>query len=238
MTADETDRKRLRDLALTAPGPAPWFMPRTTPVDPSRRRSFRWRFSGAKGPGSYLVLLEDVSTEQPLYALAYVAWSLPARDGYVVSYFREAGFLTVEVHEVAALSGIGDLEDAKQQAQKTRHPVISRSSPARVERLEDSRAEGRHDAPRVEMCRDEEVLLLASGPPGAKAAASVYSWRPHEGYVEVFPQAWFNDSLDLGYQWITGVIRDPVTGHIVGHGIRLDPFELDESGTRYQRSLA
>ena len=88
------------------------------------------------------------------------------------------------------------------------------------------------------MCRDDEVSLLASGPPGAKAAASVYAWRPHQGTVDVFPQVWFNDSLDLGYKWITRVMRGPGSGHIVGHGIHLDPFQLDDSNTHIKRSLA
>jgi hypothetical protein len=172
-----------------------------------------------------------------VYALAYVAWSLPATDGYLVSYYREKGFLTVEVHDVASLTAVGDLELAKDEAQKEHHPVISASPPARMERLVDASEPGRHPAPRLEMCRDDEVLLLAAGPPGEKAAASIYSWRAHEGIVEVFPQEWFNNTLDLGYQWITGVTRDPVSGHIVGHGIRLDPFELDASNTQVKRSL-
>lgn len=212
-------------------------MPRTTPVDATGTRLFRWRFSGAKGPVSYLVLLEDQSSEAPMYALAYVAWSLPATDGYLVSYFRANGFLTVEVHDVANLTAIDDLELAKGEAEKARHPVITRSRPMQVERLSDALEPGTHPAPRLEMCRDDEVLLLGDGPPGAKAAASIYSWRAHEGAVEVFPQEWFNNTLDLGYQWITGVTRDSASGHIVGHGIRLDPFELDATNTRIKRSL-
>jgi hypothetical protein len=184
-----------------------------------------------------LILLEDQSSEMAMYALAYVAWSLPAKDGYLVAYYRDKGYLTFEVHDVTALTAIGDLELAKAKAEKERHPVISASQPARVERLEDALAPGTHPAPRLEVCRDDEVLLLANGPPGEKAAASIYSWRANEGTVEVFPQEWFNNTLDLGYQWITGVIRDPISGHIVGHGIRLDPFELDTGDTQVKRSL-
>lgn len=237
VTTPEPEKQRLRELALSAPGPAPWFMPRTTPVDPNGKRLFRWRFSGTTGSANYLILLENQSTEIALYALAYVAWSLPAIDGYIVSYYRDSGFLTVEVHDIPALRAIGDIEIAKDEVQRKRHPVISASPPSRVERLADALAPGMHPAPRLEMCRDDEVLLLAAGPPGESAAASIYSWRAHEGAVEVFPQEWFNSSLDLGYQWITGVIRDPVSGRIVGHGIRLDPFELDATNTQVKRAL-
>jgi hypothetical protein len=234
----DPERERLLALALSAPRLAPWFLPRTTPIDPSGRRQYRWRFSGAKGPGSWLDLLEETHSEEAVLALAYVAWSLSATDGYVVSYFRHDGFLTVEVFELARLKALGDLERAKQDAHDGHHPVIASEAPSRRERLRDALVAGRHEAPIVEICRDDEVLLLAAGPAGGRAAASVYAWSPHKGVVDVYPQEWFNDSLDLGYQWITGVIRDPVTGHIVGRGIRIDPFELDESNTQYRRSLA
>jgi len=53
------------------------------------------------------------------------------------------------------------------------------------------------------------------------------------GQVTVMPQRWFNEGkYDFGYQWITRVQRDPGTGRIVGEGIRLPPFRLDETGTK------
>jgi hypothetical protein len=57
--------------------------------------------------------------------------------------------------------------------------------------------------------------------------------------VHVLPRYWLVEGpFDLGYQWITGVTRDPSTGRIVGEGIRLSVFELDESGTRLLTSVA
>jgi hypothetical protein len=51
--------------------------------------------------------------------------------------------------------------------------------------------------------------------------------------VTVLPQRWFNEGrYDFGYQWITRVQREPVTGRIVGEGIRLGYFRLDASGTQ------
>ncbi len=49
--------------------------------------------------------------------------------------------------------------------------------------------------------------------------------------IEVLPQYWFTDNMfDIGYQWITQVARDPDSKKIVGSGIRVPDFELDERG--------
>jgi len=46
----------------------------------------------------------------------------------------------------------------------------------------------------------------------------------------IYPQDWFNEgSFDFGYQWATRVIRNPVTKHVQGEGIRIGSFVLDDS---------
>lgn len=51
--------------------------------------------------------------------------------------------------------------------------------------------------------------------------------------VFVMPQQWWNKSdADFGYQWISRVARDALSGLIVGDGVRIDPFVLDASGLK------
>jgi hypothetical protein len=38
------------------------------------------------------------------------------------------------------------------------------------------------------------------------------------------------ESFDFGYQWITRAVRDKDNNNIPGQGIRIDKFELDETG--------
>ena len=53
---------------------------------------------------------------------------------------------------------------------------------------------------------------------------------PKESRVEVYPQDWFNEgNLDYGYQWVTRVARDSISGKIFGEGIRISQFVLDSS---------
>jgi hypothetical protein len=59
---------------------------------------------------------------------------------------------------------------------------------------------------------------------------------PNQGLVQLHPQDWFNqdNEMDFGYQWITRAARDTKTGRIVGEGIRIGRFELDDSDRKLQ----
>ena len=62
------------------------------------------------------------------------------------------------------------------------------------------------------------------------SAACLFVLCPKEGRVEVYPQDWFNEgNLDYGYQWVTRVARDSISGKIFGEGIRISQFVLDSS---------
>jgi hypothetical protein len=43
--------------------------------------------------------------------------------------------------------------------------------------------------------------------------------------------------FDFGYQWITKVVRYSNSGRIVGTGIRLKNFILDESGRQIEKEF-
>lgn len=88
--------------------------------------------------------------------------------------------------------------------------------------------------------RFEETLVLAShaetnGYDKMSRAIFVFNWIKQQ--VEVFPQDWFNaGNYDFGYQWITRVARRS-DGSIIGDGIRLGSFELDETNRRINKWL-
>ena len=79
----------------------------------------------------------------------------------------------------------------------------------------------------------DEMLLLVPTPTSNDhdPALAIYAWEPASGRVTVFPQRWFTAAThDLGYEWVTQVARNPKSGRIVGAGIRLGAFELEEDG--------
>lgn len=58
-----------------------------------------------------------------------------------------------------------------------------------------------------------------------------------DGAVRIHPQDWFNldTTTDFGYQWITRAVRDKNTGRIVGQGIRIADFRLDNSNRQLMK---
>jgi len=66
----------------------------------------------------------------------------------------------------------------------------------------------------------------------------IFSIDTNSQTIFVMPQHWWNKSdVDFAYQWITRVAREPLSGLIVGDGIRVDPFVLDASGPTLNREI-
>ena len=82
------------------------------------------------------------------------------------------------------------------------------------------------------------MLADYAGPSGAdKMARAIFAFDWLKSQVEVIPQDWFNTgNYDFGYQWISRVARCS-DGSIVGDGIRLGRFELDETNRRIKKWL-
>lgn len=64
------------------------------------------------------------------------------------------------------------------------------------------------------------------------SSTAIVCFRTDKGEVEILPQDWFNQSteIDFGYQWITAAGRNSETGLLLGYGIRIANFELDQTG--------
>jgi hypothetical protein len=88
--------------------------------------------------------------------------------------------------------------------------------------------------------RFTESLVLSGhanvSEPGKRADAILaFNWHKHE--LQIFPQDWLNDGrYEVGYQWLTRAARQP-DGAIVGDGIRIGCFELDETNRQIKRWL-
>src|SRR5262249_7000796 len=113
-------------------------------------------------------------------------------------------------------------------------PPAAAVAPVEVHHLPGGLSGGTHKCQSSQHLKDvPELLLLAAGPRGERengAFTSIYRWRPSMGAVDVYPQIWFTaDKYDVGYQWITRVARDPRSARIVGDGLRIGRFVLDEN---------
>ena len=83
----------------------------------------------------------------------------------------------------------------------------------------------------------EMFILVHTNPPGEsqetrpKPHEAIYRVKPADGTVNVIPLDWYNHGdFDFGYEWVTQVALDSVTGKIVGNGVRLSPFLMEPDG--------
>ena len=76
----------------------------------------------------------------------------------------------------------------------------------------------------------EELPILCRSSGIASPDLALLVAKPNDGKYRLYPQDWFNLSdADFGYEWVTRVVRNPLTGHIHGEGFRINPFVLDDT---------
>jgi hypothetical protein len=216
-------------------GPAPWYWK----TFPSFGERYEWRFvsAGPIGyPNGHPALFErhprgvEGSAARPLLVVRIYARVLRSNEGHVLlrGPRRRASDLLIESF------ALGELRPVAEGAAAEREPLWTAAAPATdyltiPQALPAGRAPGRYVTRAASM--DLEVLLLADGPDSREAATSIYVWHPAVGTIDVIPLTWFReDTNDLGYEWITRVMRDPKTGNFFGDGMRMAPFELDGHG--------
>jgi hypothetical protein len=223
-------------LAESVVGPAPWYWK----AFPSFGEDYEWRFIANAGgyPNGNPVLFRNAGSAtdyQPVLLVRTYGRALHANVGHVLLWGprREQNDLLIETFDLSELRPIDVTakSDAERVWTTTAEPIDRISIPAA---LPAGRAPGRYVVRTASTLG--EVLMLAEGPSTHEAATSIYAWTPATGTVDVMPQPWFNEAIaDLGYEWITRVTRDPVSGHIFGDGIRIVPFELDANGALLRR---
>ena len=226
---------RLEKLLAAAPGPAPWSW-NSFPRFDVGAASWTWRSEPIPGRqfGDWPVLQRDADGVR-CFVPAFSTYVAAAGDGRLLAWRSGlSGELEIRLYPVTDLGAV----DLPSDPPRHRDIVSRRASELiRIPRLE----RGVHEdfAPRTPVAL-EELLLLAPRPAssGDEAALAIYVWRPSSGRITVSPQPWFTPAThDLGYEWVMKVARDPTTGRIVGGGMRLAPFELEDDDATVRRFL-
>ncbi len=138
----------------------------------------------------------------------------------------------VDLRKLQILDGVREAAGAMSEAGEHIYPV---PDAAHRHSIPKGLGAGLHAwTPPPWMTTQSELLALVYGPghPGPPPAPDLQVWclRPTEQEIEVIPQTWYNSGpYDHGYQWVTRVARVK-GGMIVGEGIRLGVFELDDTG--------
>lgn len=241
-----TRKMSLTGLIESTVGPAPWYW-KTFPNFERDGESLRWRFYGTTSKLAFVVVLEEPGVRaKPLLAVNTYMRPFVANPGYLGLWYpvHNGGRLEVTVFDLAQMRPIEGFTEKASRFKESRDSLLHSSPVAEQVRIPDQLPAGVHQglaASRADTLA--ELFLIADAPPAqsddpSAPETSIYVWHPATGEIQVLPQEWLTAAeYDIGYQWITRVTRDPETGHIIGDGIRLSQFELDDNGTRLLRTL-
>jgi len=224
-------------------GPSPWAWTNRSHVMNDRKYLFR-----ALGEGPDLAGVTQIINEsnQALLLLDFGCYARLINDGTCLLWWeggsKEARVIEFRIFAFPELNPINDpFSAAKEMRKKKDHTTFLPSTstlsiPAWL-------TEGIHvlETPDA-FLQFEETLVLADHQPGAdgwkKACRAIFAFDWVGRKIQVIPQDWFNTgNYDFGYQWIARVART-TDGSIVGDGIRLGSFELDQSGKQVKRWLS
>ena len=222
---DPAEKARLATLLRSTPGPIGWYEVNPSPLP----QGFIWQKS--KEPG-VPVLFSEMQKAVALIAGLY-AVPIACKDGFIGFVQGRDQGVRVEIYELSELRQL--------ERESTTPPGVDRLAATSTDPsyLTDFPIwSGEFEAPLCQFISNVEILILSDLLPVASGTGTcmIVRWFPRAGRANGYRQHWFNgENFDLGYQWITKVATDPVTGLIVGAGMRLPQFELDESNSSVRR---
>ncbi len=230
-----------------APGPSPWYLLAGHEGIPSRFGELTWHSAGTEPPAAGKVLLR-AETGAPRAILGFYCYVRRLDAPRFLLWYVEPKLwvdklvaksaLRLCILDADRLEPIADVSTAMRDMAVSDTCAYWRGGLVAEASIGTDLTEGTHHvALPTELGGVEELLLLVHS-----TAAGCFSnyvnrmhltlWivRPNAQSIEVIPQDWFNQGdYDFGHQWPTRMARDPDSGRIIGEGIRLGVFELDES---------
>ncbi|HEV2645572.1 MAG TPA: hypothetical protein VGU46_04320 [Acidobacteriaceae bacterium] len=216
-----------------ASGPAPWYLQQVASDLSTPEAKFIWKKASNDG------LTELVDSNRRPYAIApmssYVRRISATR--FVVwfkSGSQETGNLHFQLYEVSSLTPLTD--EQGRMGRLTKSPFVAAAPPL-----------GQHSIPRNQPVGSgitafpsefadcpELFVLVSNGNTWDSVGLNLWISDPSRQQISVTSQDWFTRGpYDFGYQWITRIARSPETGNLVGDGIRINPFVLNEDGTEF-----
>jgi hypothetical protein len=234
MAGPHPQANRLLRLLKQTVGPAPWYWETFPYLQGAAGQRFTWQHHGSDGPLAYLVTLNLRSEpDKPRLALNSYCRPFavePHRLGLWCPEGRNLRFVLFELDQLKMFS----YEEVAGWFKQSNERIYSATAPLAEFEISAMLAEGTHPiAVPPEFQGIKELLLTTPYKAMTKddPAVAIYVVYPHAGLVEVLPQRWFTaNQFDIGPQWITKIVRDPVSGRIVGHAMRVGSFELSENG--------
>ena len=226
-----------KSLFKGVPGPSPWYL---SADPPKTAAAFSWSDAGESTPFAGKTVL--AGPDGPLAIFDFNNYVSALSDSRLLVWHQspiQSGptppvrLLLLSLSALRPL--VGDLYElcASMGTRKTR--LLINGEPAEQVDLDTTVAGTDQSMMFPETLRKlKELLILcrSSGidpnPTGDNLALLIA--HPYRATYRLYAQDWFNSGgLDYDYQWVTRVVRHPLTGRIHGEGIRIAPFVLDDT---------
>jgi hypothetical protein len=222
-----------RAVISGAPGPAPWYLGQVASDLATPEVKLAWE----KNPNGEPTELIDGNRRTYALASAYSYVQRISSTRFVVWYRSgptEVGDMHFQLYEVSSLAPLTDQQ--VRSARVTKPPFLVAASPLEQHSIQQNQPIGLGaTAFPSEFADCPELFVLASNPnTWDNAVLNLWIIDPSHQQIRVTSQDWFSRGpYDFGYQWITRIARSPETGNLVGDGVRIDPFVLNEDGSEF-----
>jgi len=229
------------------PGPSPWYL-KAGKFYSSKSQDYFWKHENSSdlsgitrminSNGKTVIILDFQCYIKHMEVDKFLIW-----HEYIPNDKKiENGCIEFKILELDKLSEFQNYRESALNMRKERISIGIADKNGLVSECSISlQSEGKHKIESPDPFNFfEEVLVLSDYSEGKSnhfdsMYRAVYSFQFSKGFVEVFPQDWFNNGgLDFGYQWITQITRRN-DGKLCGNGIRIDDFLLDETNKKLQK---
>jgi len=233
------DAIRQRQLIERTIGPAPWYWETYPEFSGASGQRYAWTCHRGEPAIERLVTLYRRQTPNATL-LALNTYSTPfiVPEARLGIWCPEPGYLRLMCFDPDQLAAF-PLRDVAGWFKQSQDRVYSATAPVAEMEIDSRLTAGTHAIEVPPEFRDIDELLLIGPYPAARhdeAACAILVFHARAGEVTVLPQTWYTaNKCEVGYQWVTRVTRDPVSGRIIGSGIRISNFELTEDGTTLER---
>jgi hypothetical protein len=167
-------------------------------------------------------------------------------DHFVVWHHRESkqtgqrsGSVQFALYNAALQKPISDLDSALRLLHSEKQSFVASEPPLAEYEITSDRAPGSYDLKfPVAFASCPELFVLIADHSWDTPQLHLWIIDPIKQTIQIVSQDWFTTGpYDFGYQWVTRVNRDPESHCLVGDGIRIGQFVLNEGGSRFLRWL-
>lgn len=235
----EPDTAHLRELIQQTIGPAPWYWQTFPAIRSLAGEHFVWTHHGDQGALAHVVTLAlEHEPDKPRLALNTYCRPFLVPPHYLGIWCPEGRNLRFTSFDPDQLKAF-DLSEIAGWFKQSHERIYSATEPIAEFEVPVALVAGTHNiGVPAELATVEELIVPTSfkAMNNEDPAFALYVFYLHAGLVEVLPQRWFTAAqYDVGYQWITRVARDPESNRLVGDGVRIGTFLLEEDGCRLER---